>query len=70
MDDNSSSSGGSRHQGDSHEQQDSHGEQNDAGHSGEGAASALAHLKSQNKQNRHQIGEPGDAAGNTGGHGQ
>jgi hypothetical protein len=55
--------------GDSSNQQQ-HAEQKDGGHSGEGAASALAHLKSQAKQHRHQTGEADDAAAGTGGHAQ
>lgn len=35
----------------------------DAGHSGEGAASALAHMISRGQQQRHQTGEAEDAAG-------
>ena len=53
--------------GDGQQDQSQHGEQKDGGHSGEGAASALAHLKSQTKQHRHQTGEADDAAGTNGG---
>lgn len=67
MDDMSSSD--ARQEGESQEQPQQHGEQNDAGHSGEGAASALAHMKSQVKQHRHFTGEADDAAG-TQGHAQ
>jgi hypothetical protein len=35
----------------------------DAGLSGEGAASALAHMISRGRQQRHQTGEADDAAG-------
>jgi len=66
MDDTSSSE--ARHEGDGQEQQQ-HGEQADGGHSGEGAASALAHLKSQARQ-RHPAAEADDAAGGGGGHAQ
>jgi hypothetical protein len=38
-------------------------EQERAGHSGEGAASALAHLKTQTRQHRRQTGDSEDAAG-------
>jgi hypothetical protein len=38
-------------------------EPGDNGHSGEGAASALAHMISQGQQHRHQTGEADDAAG-------
>ncbi|WP_395686879.1 hypothetical protein [Caenimonas koreensis] len=38
-------------------------ETQDAGRSGEGAASAMAHLISQGQQHRHQTGEADDAAG-------
>lgn len=38
-------------------------DQADAGHSGEGAASALAHMISRNQRQRHQTGEADDAAG-------
>jgi hypothetical protein len=51
--------------------QDEHGknelpprpDQGDTGHSGEGAASAMAHMISQGQQHRHQTGEADDAAG-------
>ena len=39
------------------------GEQEHAGGSGEGAASALAHLKTQNRQHRHQAGDQDDPSG-------
>ena len=46
------------------EQQASTQEQEHAGNSGEGAASALAHLKTQTKQHRRQIGDAeGDPSG-------
>lgn len=66
-----SGTGGVSTGGDSQEQGEQHAEQKDDGHSGEGAASALAHLKTQ-RQHRHLTGEPEDAAGNSasGGHGQ
>ncbi|HWI79669.1 MAG TPA: hypothetical protein VNS31_10760 [Ramlibacter sp.] len=38
-------------------------EPGESGHSGEGAASALAHMISQGQQHRHQTGEADDAAG-------
>lgn len=38
-------------------------DQAENGHSGEGAASAMAHMISQGQQHRHQTGEPEDAAG-------
>jgi len=38
-------------------------QQSDAGLSGEGAASALAHMISRGQQQRHQSGEADDAAG-------
>ena len=38
-------------------------ESNDGGHSGEGSASAFAHMISQGQQHRHQTGEADDAAG-------
>lgn len=38
-------------------------EPSDAGVSGEGAASALAHMISRGQQQRHQSGEADDAAG-------
>jgi hypothetical protein len=62
------SASGARHETDGQDLPPSHAEQNDGGHSGEGAASALAHLKSQARQHRHQSAEADDAAG--GGHGQ
>ena len=46
------------------EQQGSVQQQEHAGNSGEGAASALAHLKTQTKQHRRQIGDAeGDPSG-------
>lgn len=39
------------------EQNNSGQEQEHAGNSGEGAASALAHLKTQTKQHRRQLGD-------------
>ena len=47
----------------SQEQQQSGHEQAEAGHSGEGSASALAHMISRGQQQRHQTGEADDAAG-------
>jgi hypothetical protein len=44
------------------ETQPSGGEQQHAGNSGEGAASALAQLKTQTKQHRRQIGDGEDPA--------
>jgi hypothetical protein len=38
-------------------------EQGDTGHTGEGAASAMAHMISRGRQQRHQTGEADDAAG-------
>ena len=35
----------------------------DAGHSGEGAASAMAHMISRGQQQRHHTGEADDSAG-------
>jgi hypothetical protein len=46
----------------SQEQQSGH-EQAESGHSGEGSASALAHMISRGQQQRHQTGEADDAAG-------
>ena len=46
----------------SQEQPSGH-EQPEAGHSGEGSASALAHMISRGQQQRHQTGEADDAAG-------
>jgi hypothetical protein len=45
------------------EQPSSGQEQQHAGNSGEGAASALAHLKTQTKQHRRQIGDTEDPSG-------
>jgi hypothetical protein len=45
------------------EQQASVQEQEHAGNSGEGAASALAHLKTQTKQHRRHIGDAEDPSG-------
>lgn len=44
-------------------EQDPRPEQGSTGHSGEGAASALAHMISLGQQHRHQTGEADDAAG-------
>ena len=46
----------------SQEQAGTH-DQGDNGHSGEGAASAMAHMISRGRQQRHQTGEADDAAG-------
>lgn len=69
MDDTSSSSD-HRHGGGGTEQQQTHGEQSEGGHSGEGAASALAHMKSQANQHRHPAGGNADDATGQRGHGQ
>lgn len=45
------------------EQAGSRQEQEHAGNSGEGAASALAHLKTQTKQHRRQSGDTEDPSG-------
>ena len=45
------------------EQTSSGQEQEHAGNSGEGAASALAHLKTQTKQHRRQLGDAEDPSG-------
>jgi hypothetical protein len=50
----------------SQEQQPSGSEQQHAGNSGEGAASALAHLKTQTKQHRRQTGDNEDPGGGPG----
>ena len=47
------------------QEQPSAGEQTDSGHSGEGAASAMAHMISQGHHHWHQNGEPDDAAGSS-----
>ena len=38
-------------------------DQGDTGHTGEGAASAMAHMIARGRQQRHQTGEADDAAG-------
>jgi hypothetical protein len=48
------------------EAQPSGSEQEHAGNSGEGAASALAQLKTQTKQHRRQIGDNEDPGGGPG----
>jgi hypothetical protein len=48
------------------ESQQTSGEQEHAGNSGEGAASALAQLKTQTKQHRRQIGDNEDPGGGPG----
>jgi hypothetical protein len=45
------------------QEQSTSGESQEPGHSGEGAASAMAHMISQGQQHRHQTGEADDAAG-------
>jgi hypothetical protein len=45
------------------QEQASANESGEAGHSGEGAASAMAHMISQGQQHRHQVGEADNAAG-------
>lgn len=47
----------------SSQEQSSADEQATAGRTGEGAASAMAHLISQGQQHRHHAGEADDAAG-------
>lgn len=48
------------------EPQPNSSEQEHAGSSGEGAASALAHLKTQTKQHRRQLGDHEDPSGGPG----
>jgi hypothetical protein len=48
------------------QQQSSGSEQEHAGNSGEGAASALAHLKTQTRQHRRQVGDSEDPGGGPG----
>lgn len=50
----------------SQESQPSGSEQEHAGNSGEGAASALAQLKTQTKQHRRQLGDNEDPGGGPG----
>ena len=47
----------------SNEQPQHRQEQSGGGNSGHGAASAMAHMISQNREHRHQTGEADDAAG-------
>jgi hypothetical protein len=62
-----SNSNESRHDSSGQDQPtQSSGEQEHAGNSGEGAASALAHLKTQTKQHRRQIGDNEDPGGGPG----
>ena len=56
----------SRHEHGAAEQQPSGGEQEHAGNSGEGAASALAQLKTQTRQHRRLSGDNEDPAGGPG----
>ena len=42
------------------------GQASESGRSGEGAASAMQQLISQNREHRHQTGEADDAAGGSG----
>jgi hypothetical protein len=44
-------------------QQPSSSDRADGGHSGEGAASAMAHMISRGEQQRHQSGDANGAAG-------
>ena len=48
------------------QQSQNSGEQEHAGSSGEGAASALAQLKTQTKQHRRQLGDKEDPGGGPG----
>jgi hypothetical protein len=48
------------------DRQPSSSEQEHAGNSGEGAASALAQLKTQTKQHRRQLGDNEDPSGGPG----
>ena len=49
--------------GQQQQQPQDNGEQDHAGNSGEGAASALAHLKTQTKQHRRNVGDDDPAEG-------
>jgi hypothetical protein len=60
---NSMSSPNETHDEPGSQEQSGRPEGGDSGHSGEGAASALAHMISQGQQHRHQTGEADDAAG-------
>jgi hypothetical protein len=44
----------------SHQEQPAHGEAAQHGHTGEGAASVMAHLMKQGEKHRHQGGDPGE----------
>jgi hypothetical protein len=61
-----SSSNESRQEASGQDAQPSTQEQEHAGSSGEGAASALAHLKTQTKQHRRQTGDNEDPSGGPG----
>ena len=52
------------HGGDQQQRPHQH-DQRENGRSGHGAASAMAHMISQDRNQRHQIGEADDAAGVT-----
>lgn len=56
----------SRQESNNADTQQTGSEQEHAGNSGEGAASALAHLKTQTKQHRRQIGDSEDPSGGPG----
>jgi hypothetical protein len=62
--------GSPRSQDDREGHEQSQGDTRDATHSGEGSASALAQLKSQARQHRHQAGDADDAPAAGGGHAQ
>ncbi len=61
-----SNSNESRQENTGTDSQPSSGEQEHAGNSGEGAASALAQLKTQTKQHRRQLGDNEDPGGGPG----
>jgi hypothetical protein len=50
----------------SQQQQSVHGEAAEHGHTGEGSASALAHMLSQDKKHRRQNGESDEPSGGSG----
>lgn len=62
----SSSNDASHDKGSQDPQPHSSSEQEHAGNSGEGAASALAHLKIQTRQHRRQLGDSEEPGGGPG----
>jgi len=61
----STTSSGETKQQHQRQQQSDHGTATDHGRTGEGAASALAHVISEGEKHRRQIADPDDPAGSS-----